>query len=47
MRFTKLETNIVKWNINRTAKFIRRLIGKKHSIKSIYSKKYNLKKLKK
>lgn len=43
MKFTCLEENIIKFH--KSAKFIQKLIGKKHSLKSIYSKKYNLKKL--
>lgn len=45
MTFTKLEENIIKINLHRSAKLIQRMIGVKHSLKSIDDKKYNLKKI--
>jgi hypothetical protein len=45
MTFTKIEENIIKINLHRSTKFIQKQIGKKHSIKSIDDKKYNLRKL--
>lgn len=46
MTFTKIEENIVKINLHRSAKLIQKMIGVKHSIKSINDKKYRLKKIK-
>ena len=42
MKFTKIEESIIKINLHRSTKFIQKQIGKKHSIKSIDNKKYEI-----
>lgn len=47
MRFSELETNIIRTNITWSCKLLRKIIGKKHSLKSISDKKYYIKKYEK